>query len=180
MTRRVKSERLADETETLTEYAIAHYVYQHGPMTRGEIADALDIVPSTVSRSIRNLVRAGILSMSERETETRGQNPKEYSAGGPHLLADADGIHADNLPDDIDVESMSPGWVFIAAALYYNGKSSQRDLVDATGISQSTIRNGLEELEARGHVESRPKFADARQSVYWLVDADGEEVKYGE
>jgi DNA-binding MarR family transcriptional regulator len=66
-------------------------------------------------------------------------------------------------------QDLPPSAKLVAKTLEYEGKLTQKRLIEETLLSGRTVRKALNTLEERGLVESRVSMSDARQRLYWLT-----------
>jgi DNA-binding MarR family transcriptional regulator len=68
--RRLKAERQPGGFTSL-ELSVLGYLYRHGPMTPGELADAERVQPQTLTRTLANLEQQGLLSRRDHPDDGR-------------------------------------------------------------------------------------------------------------
>lgn len=79
-------------------------------------------------------------------------------------------------PDRSEIVDLPPSAKLVYKVLEYDGPLTQKQIVEASMLSARTVRYALERLEEIGIVDEDIYFADARQSLYRLVEpvaADG-------
>ena len=67
------------------------------------------------------------------------------------------------------LRNLQPSAKLVVKTLEYEGKLTQKALVEKTLLSARTVRNALNDLEEKGLVDSRVSFKDARQRIYSLA-----------
>ncbi|MFA9418251.1 rhodanese-like domain-containing protein [Natrinema sp. HArc-T2] len=72
-----------------------------------------------------------------------------------------------------ELSDLPPSANLVYKVLEYNGRLSQKQLVDETRLSSRTLHYAIGQLENAGLVESHPAHYDARQTCYTLVRDSG-------
>lgn len=74
---------------------------------------------------------------------------------------------------DIDcVSDLAPSAKLVYKVLEYNGKLTQKQIVEESLLPPRTVRYALNELESVGVVEDDVYFVDARKRLYRLTETD--------
>lgn len=67
---------------------------------------------------------------------------------------------------------LPPSAKLVYKVLEYNGPQTQKGIVEESMLSARTVRYALERLEEIDVVDEEVYFADARQNLYELTDAN--------
>ena len=76
------------------------------------------------------------------------------------------------------LEDLPPSSKFVYTVLQYNGRLSQKEIIEETMLAPRTTRYALSQLEEEGLVQSRPALHDARQICYAPAARDINETGY--
>jgi len=74
------------------------------------------------------------------------------------------------------IEDVPPSAKLVYKVLEYNGGLTQKGIVEHSMLSQRTVRDALSRLREIGVVSEDVYIPDARQNLYSLTMADGEEA----
>ncbi|WP_276256521.1 winged helix-turn-helix domain-containing protein [Halomontanus rarus] len=66
------------------------------------------------------------------------------------------------------LEELPPSAKLVHKILEYEGKCTQKELVEETMLAQRTVRYALTRLEEQNLIETHIYFQDARQQLYSL------------
>jgi len=83
-------------------------------------------------------------------------------------MSDSDGETVADLP---------PSAKLVYKVLEYDGPMTQKGIVEESMLSARTVRYALERLEAIDVVSEDVYFADVRQNLYQLTDADDQSAE---
>ncbi len=83
-------------------------------------------------------------------------------------MSDSDGETVADLP---------PSAKLVYKVLEYDGPMTQKGIVEESMLSARTVRYALERLETIDVVSEDVYFADARQNLYQLTDADDQSAE---
>ncbi|WP_121821697.1 MarR family transcriptional regulator [Halostella salina] len=73
---------------------------------------------------------------------------------------------------DEELEDLPPSAKLVFKVLEYDGPLTQKQIVQESMLSARTVRYALERLQEIGRVDEDVYFADARQSLYELTEAE--------
>ena len=71
------------------------------------------------------------------------------------------------------IGDLPPSAKLVYKVLQYDGPLTQKGIVEESMLSARTVRYALERLDEIGVIEEDVYFADARQNLYEIVEAEG-------
>ncbi|USZ71073.1 ArsR family transcriptional regulator [Natronosalvus halobius] len=74
--------------------------------------------------------------------------------------------------DGEDITDLPPSAKLVYKVLEYDGPLTQKQIVEESMLSARTVRYALERLSDIGTVDENIYFADARQSLYRITEAE--------
>ena len=77
------------------------------------------------------------------------------------------------MTDEEELGALPPSAKLVFKVLEYNGRQTQKEIVEESMLSARTVRYALERLEQIDAVTEDVYFADARQSIY-EIDCEAE------
>jgi DNA-binding MarR family transcriptional regulator len=77
--------------------------------------------------------------------------------------------------DGEGIADLPPSAKLVYKVLEYDGPLTQKGIVEESMLSARTVRYALERLDEVGVIEEDVYFADARQNLYELTEAQAEQ-----